>query len=338
MRVRGHRARGTRDRPPPRAPAPGRPAPQATTSAAASRSRRAPRAPRPSPLRCASRRSAARARTCRRAASERAPPRPSPAHRVPVERPAGALVHVRPLVVRPRREREPAAGPADACELACGRGRDPERRSRRKRTRRRRTRRRRTAAPRSRPRRAGRRGPRPRAARRAFASWSAEMSMPTTSAPARAARSATPPVPQATSSTRVAGPERQRFDDAIVNRREGLRDALVARAAPRVGDRPGHVSEHTAVMGDLFSDAADRQAGEVAPLAQRLRPATLGRVRRPGARARRGLGAAARDRGGPRPLARSSTARPAAARRRSRGSSRPRPARRSRSCRRSRRR
>jgi putative ATPase len=29
-------------------------------------------------------------------------------------------------------------------------------------------------------------------------------------------------------------------------------------------------------MGDLFSDAADRHAGEVAPLAQRLRPATLG--------------------------------------------------------------
>ena len=29
-------------------------------------------------------------------------------------------------------------------------------------------------------------------------------------------------------------------------------------------------------MGDLFSDAADRHASEVAPLAQRLRPATLG--------------------------------------------------------------
>ena len=29
-------------------------------------------------------------------------------------------------------------------------------------------------------------------------------------------------------------------------------------------------------MGDLFSDAADRRAGEVAPLAQRLRPASMG--------------------------------------------------------------
>ena len=55
-------------------------------------------------------------------------------------------------------------------------------------------------------------------------------------------------------------------------------------------------------VGDLFSDAAERRAGELAPLAQRLRPRVARRVRRPGARARRGLGAAAGDRRGPRPL------------------------------------
>ncbi|HEV8180678.1 MAG TPA: replication-associated recombination protein A, partial [Gaiellaceae bacterium] len=51
---------------------------------------------------------------------------------------------------------------------------------------------------------------------------------------------------------------------------------LVARAAPGVGGRPGHAAEHTAVVGDLFSDAADQHARDVAPLAQRLRPASLG--------------------------------------------------------------
>ena len=35
------------------------------------------------------------------------------------------------------------------------------------------------------------------------------------------------------------------------------------------------MAEHTEVVGDLFSDAADRRAGDVAPLAQRLRPTTL---------------------------------------------------------------
>src|ERR1700758_267501 len=34
-------------------------------------------------------------------------------------------------------------------------------------------------------------------------------------------------------------------------------------------------AEHTWVVGDLFSDAAQQRAGEVAPLAQRLRPRTL---------------------------------------------------------------
>src|SRR5437763_9839964 len=36
-----------------------------------------------------------------------------------------------------------------------------------------------------------------------------------------------------------------------------------------------HAAEHTAVVGDLFSDAAGARAADVAPLAQRLRPAGL---------------------------------------------------------------
>ena len=36
-----------------------------------------------------------------------------------------------------------------------------------------------------------------------------------------------------------------------------------------------HGAEHTSAVGDLFSDAADRAAGELAPLAQRLRPRAL---------------------------------------------------------------
>src|SRR5205085_5001835 len=44
---------------------------------------------------------------------------------------------------------------------------------------------------------------------------------------------------------------------------------LVAQGAGR------HAPEHTSAVGDLFSDAADRRADEVAPLAQRLRPRTL---------------------------------------------------------------
>src|SRR5207249_10148764 len=39
---------------------------------------------------------------------------------------------------------------------------------------------------------------------------------------------------------------------------------------------PTHAAEHTDVVSDLFSDAADARASEVAPLAQRLRPASLG--------------------------------------------------------------
>ena len=73
-----------------------------------------------------------------------------------------------------------------------------------------------------------------------------------------------------------AGLDRERLDDAVVNRRIRLRQALVARAAPGVGGRPGHAAEHTAVVGDLFSDAADQHARDVAPLAQRLRPSSLG--------------------------------------------------------------
>src|SRR4029077_1849013 len=34
--------------------------------------------------------------------------------------------------------------------------------------------------------------------------------------------------------------------------------------------------EHTGLVSDLFSDAADRRAHDVAPLAQRLRPESLG--------------------------------------------------------------
>jgi putative ATPase len=69
--------------------------------------------------------------------------------------------------------------------------------------------------------------------------------------------------------------DRQRRGDAVVNRRVRLGQPLVARATPSFGGGPGHAPEHTAVMNDLFSDAAGRRAAEVAPLAQRLRPATL---------------------------------------------------------------
>jgi putative ATPase len=71
-----------------------------------------------------------------------------------------------------------------------------------------------------------------------------------------------------------AGLDRDGLEDAVVNRREGLREALIARPAPDVGG-PRHAAEHTGLMGDLFSDAADSRAGDVAPLAQRLRPTSL---------------------------------------------------------------
>jgi len=74
----------------------------------------------------------------------------------------------------------------------------------------------------------------------------------------------------------IARPDRKRPDDAVVDRRERLGEALVARPAPDVGGGTHHAAEHTGVVGDLFSDAADRHARDVAPLAQRLRPAALG--------------------------------------------------------------
>ena len=55
-------------------------------------------------------------------------------------------------------------------------------------------------------------------------------------------------------------------------------------------------------MSDLFSDAADQHAREVAPLRAAAAAGDARRVRRPGPRPRRGLRATARDRGGPRPL------------------------------------
>jgi putative ATPase len=64
--------------------------------------------------------------------------------------------------------------------------------------------------------------------------------------------------------------------DAIVDGPVGLGKPFVACATPGVCDRPGHAAEHTGVVSDLFSDAADARAGDVAPLAQRLRPGSLG--------------------------------------------------------------
>jgi putative ATPase len=89
-------------------------------------------------------------------------------------------------------------------------------------------------------------------------------------------------------------------------------------------------------MGDLFSDAATA-ASEVAPLAQRLRPATLGEF--VGQQHVLGEGSALR-RAIEEDRVHSAIfyGRPGAGRRRSRGSSLRRPARRSRSCRPSRRR
>src|SRR5207245_10643931 len=46
---------------------------------------------------------------------------------------------------------------------------------------------------------------------------------------------------------------------------------LVAPDTPDLG----HVQEHTFGVGDLFSEAAGRRLADSAPLAQRLRPATL---------------------------------------------------------------
>src|SRR2546423_3725116 len=50
----------------------------------------------------------------------------------------------------------------------------------------------------------------------------------------------------------VAGLNRERGDDAVVNRREGLCDALVARSAPNLGG-PGHVSRYGAGQAGTFA-------------------------------------------------------------------------------------
>ena len=75
-------------------------------------------------------------------------------------------------------------------------------------------------------------------------------------------------------------------------------------------------------MGDLFSEAAASAAGGRAGAARAAAAAAdAGRVRRAGARARRGVGAPARDRGGPGPLVDLLRAARHAGRRRSRASS-----------------
>ena len=190
------------------------------------------------------------------------------------ERPSGSLVHVRPLVLRPRGQREPAAGLADAGKLGSGalvvlgedraeRGGDPVE----------------FAVP----------------VRQLLAIALVEADheplglrraaglrqlvgrdVDADDVRAGASRTQRHAAGAAGHVENVApGLELERLDHAIVDRREGLGDALVARPAPRVDGRPGHVAEHTEVVGDLFSDAADRRAGDVAPLAQRLRPTTL---------------------------------------------------------------
>ena len=72
---------------------------------------------------------------------------------------------------------------------------------------------------------------------------------------------------------------------------------LAQTTAPASAQRQ---SAYFRVVGDLFSEAAGRRLDASAPLAQRLRPATLDDFVGPGARGRRGARAAPRDRGGPR--------------------------------------
>ena len=127
------------------------------------------------------------------------------------------------------------------------------------------------------------------------------------------------------------------LDHALVDVRDRLRDVLVgpvpqttlcfgfssSKAIARPLSRPGSSGRSILPCRERSLRRRGRERlPEVAPLALRAAAADARRVRRPGARPRRALGAAARDRGGPRRLDRSSTARPAAARRRSRASSR----------------
>ena len=127
---------------------------------------------------------------------------------------------------------------------------------------------------------------------------------------------------------RIDRVERISRDSSSVVRRSSC--AAVGHAASR---------GRTCAMADQLFDAGDEPRGQThvpaadQPLAARMRPGDARRVRRPGAPARRGIGAAARDRGGPAALDDPLRPARAPARRRSRGWSPATRAPRSRSCR-----
>ena len=95
--------------------------------------------------------------------------------------------------------------------------------------------------------------------------------------------------------------DREGSDHAIVDRRERLRNALVGRPAP---DAAADLATRRSILAAWGTSSPTPPTGARA----RSRRSRSGcgrdarRVRRPAARARRGLGAAARDRGGPRAL------------------------------------
>ena len=202
--------------------------------------------------------SPSRPRTCsssRPVAARRRPPRTSgpPARDAPTTRP-------------PARQSARAGLPAGRRGRARPRrARGRARRSRRTRRRPRRTRRRRTGAPGSRPRRSGSPAPRGRGAARLCELVGGDVDADDVGAgprgPQRHAAGAAGDVED--SGARL---DRERLDNAVVDRREGLGDALVARATPDVGDGPGHAAEHTARRGR--------------PLLRRRRPRARARSRR----------------------------------------------------------
>src|SRR4051812_9582302 len=112
--------------------------------------------------------------------------------------------------------------------------------------------------------------------------------MPVTSAPARAARSATAPVPQARSSQR--SPPLGAMRSTTTSCRSlivsvtfwygpepHITPCFCLSSSNAIGPSLGRrfAREHTSVVSDLFADAAQERLQQVAPLALRLRPRSL---------------------------------------------------------------
>ena len=182
--------------------------------------------------------------------------RPTPAVRCrrpaarPRRAPGACRRSPRPAASGQARGDRPAARPGQLARRPVSVGREDRRRSRRDdveaRVLERQPLRRRRA--RTRP-----RGPPSRLAR-ACSSSGSEKSSPVTSAPARAARSATSPVPVAEVEPVLAGLRLERCDEAVVHRREPLRDPLVRPRRPTSRRRRRSFSS-SAVTRSLFACA-----------------------------------------------------------------------------------